>query len=256
MKNIGIKISELVHAIKGTKRPKLAALILAGGSGTRLGADIPKQHIEICGKSVVCRTLLAFSECPYVDEIIIAAKKDDFDIYRELIKKYDLKKVKAVTVGGADRQESALRAFLKISDDTKFVAVHDAARCLVTPEQIRDVAVEAFSCGAAIAACKAKDTVKIADKNTIKETPERENVWLASTPQIMRVDMYRACIYTAKKDGYKGTDDASLAERLGFPVRVVDVGYENIKITTKIDLITAQAVIQEREQKEKEAMQK
>jgi 2-C-methyl-D-erythritol 4-phosphate cytidylyltransferase len=247
MKDFGFKLGELLHAFAGTKRPKLAALILAGGSGTRLGSDTPKQHLEILGKSVVCRTLLAFEECPYVDEIVVAARQDDIPLYKELIKKNSLTKIKAVTVGGEDRQESAFKAFLKISDDVKFVAIHDAARCLITPEQITRVAVEAFSCGAAIAACKAKDTVKIVDTYKIKETPDRETVWQAQTPQIIKADVYRACIYTAMEDGYKGTDDASLCERHGFEVRVVDTGYENIKITTPIDLVIAEAIIKQRE---------
>lgn len=247
MKETGFKLAELLHALTGTKRPKTAALILAGGSGTRMGADIPKQHMEILGKSVVLRTLLAFEECLYIDEIIIAAKKEDFPIYREMIKKNSLSKVKTVTVGGDDRQDSAYRAFLKISPDVKFVAIHDAARPLVTPEQIRDVCVEAYSVGAAIAASKAKDTVKIADGRNIKETPDRENIWLAATPQVIRTDIYRVSIYTAIKDGYKRTDDASLLERHNFPVSLVDTGYENIKITTKTDLLIAEAILKGRE---------
>ena len=247
MKDLGFKLGELLHAINGTKRPKMAALILAGGSGTRLGSDKPKQHLEILGKSVVERTLRAFEECPYVDEIIIAGRSDDLEIYRELVKSSALKKVSAIVAGGADRQESAFKAFLKISEDTRYVAIHDAARCLITPEQITRVAVEAFSCGAAIAACKAKDTIKIADGNKIKETPDRDTVWQAQTPQIMKADLYRACIYTALKDGCKGTDDASLCERHGFEVRLVDTGYENIKITTPIDLVIAEAIIKKRE---------
>ena len=100
MKDFGFKLGELLHAFAGTKRPKLAALILAGGSGTRLGSDTPKQHLEILGKSVVCRTLLAFEECPYVDEIIVAARQDDIPIYKELIQKHSITKVKTVTAGG------------------------------------------------------------------------------------------------------------------------------------------------------------
>ena len=246
MKETGFKLGELLHAITGTKRPKTAALILAGGSGTRMGTDIPKQHLEILGKSVVTHTLLAFEACPYVDEIVIAAKKEDFPLYKKLIKENALSKVKTVTVGGADRQDSAYRAFLKISPDVKFVAIHDAARPLITPEQIRDVAVEAYSTGAAIAASRAKDTVKVVDGRDIKETPDRESMWQAATPQIIRTDIYRACIYTAIEDGFKGTDDASLLERHGFSVRVVDTGYENIKVTTSVDLLIAEAILKSR----------
>ena len=251
MKKTGFVLASLIHAIKGTKRPKVAALILAGGSGTRLGADRTKQQVEICGKSVVAHTLLAFEECLYIDEIVVAAKRDEIPMYRDIVKKYGIKKMKCVTAGGADRQSSALAAFEKISDDVKFVAIHDAARCLITPEQIRDVAVTAFEVGAAIAASRAKDTVKIVEADRVKETPDRSTVWLASTPQIIRADVYRACAYMAKKEGYTGTDDASLLERIGFDVAVVNVGDENIKITTKTDLLLAEAILKERQKEAK-----
>lgn len=246
MKNTTFKLGKLLHALKGTKRPKTAALILAGGSGTRLGAKTTKQQIEICGKSVVCHTITAFESCPYIDEIIIAAKSGEVEIYREMIKKYSFKKIRAVVVGGEDRQSSAFRAFSKISDDIKFVAIHDAARCLITGEMIQKVVVEAFACGAAIAASKAKDTVKITESGIIKETPDRSKIYLASTPQVIRTDIYRASIFTAIKEKFTATDDASLCEHYGFNVRIVDVGDENIKITTPIDLILATALLEKR----------
>ncbi len=256
MKKTGFVLSNIVHALNGTKRPKTAALILAGGSGTRLGADKTKQQVEICGKSVVVHTLLAFEECLYIDEIIVAAKKDEIDMYRGIVKKYNIKKLKCVTSGGEDRQESSLHAFEKISDDVKYVAIHDAARCLITPEQIRDVAVTAYEVGAAIAASRAKDTVKIVESDRIKETPDRANVWLASTPQVIRADVYRASAYMAKKEGFKGTDDASLLERLGFDVAVVNVGDENIKITTPTDLLMAELILSRRKREKAEAAEK
>ncbi len=246
MKKTGFVLSGIVHALSGSKRPKTTALILAGGSGTRLGADTTKQQVEICGKSVIAHTLLAFEECLYIDEIVVAAKKEEIPLYREIIKKYNIKKLKYVTEGGEDRQESALRAFDKISDDTKFIAIHDAARCLITPEQIRDVTVTAYEVGAAIAASRAKDTVKIVESDRIKETPDRDKVWLACTPQVIRADVYRACAYTAKKESFKGTDDASLLERLGFDVAPVNIGDENIKITTQTDLLFAELILKRR----------
>ncbi len=246
MKKTGFILANIIHALKGTKRPKTTAIILAGGSGTRLGGETTKQLVEICGKYVVVHTLLAFEECLYIDEIVVAAKKEEIPLYRDIAKKYGIKKLKCVTVGGEDRQESALRAFDKISDDTKYVAIHDAARCLITPEQIRDVAVTAYEVGAAIAATRAKDTVKIVEADRVKETPDRSTLWLASTPQIIRADVYRASAYMAKKEGFKGTDDASLLERLGFSVAPVNVGDENIKITTPTDLLLAELILKKR----------
>ena len=113
MKKTGFILSKIVHALKGTKRPKLTAIILAGGSGTRLGMHTTKQMVEINGKSIVAHTLLAFEECLYVDEIIVAAKKDEIPLYREIQNKYNITKLKAVTCGGDTRQISAMHAFDK-----------------------------------------------------------------------------------------------------------------------------------------------
>ncbi len=253
MKDTTFTLGGILHALKGTKRQKTAALILAGGSGTRMGGAVTKQLMTLSGKSVVAHTLTAFEECPYVDEIIVAAKKDEIPLYSELKEKYGISKLKAVCEGGADRQESAYRAFGLISDDMRFVAIHDAARCLITPKQIERVIVEAFASNAAIAASPSKDTVKITQNSKIVDTPDRKLVWNASTPQVFKTELYRVCIYKAIEDGVTATDDSALAERLGFAVNVVDVGYENIKITTPIDVLVAQAILDKRKEDAKES---
>ena len=128
------------------------------------------------------------------------------------------------------------------------VAIHDGARCLVTPEIISSVAREAYNWGAATAASHASDTVKRADfRGFIEETVDRSSLWLASTPQISGTDLYRAAAYTAKAEGFSATDDNMLAERVGFPVKLVDCGTDNIKITTPADLAIAEVILRRTE---------
>ena len=227
-----------------------SAVILAGGSGTRMGAEQSKQWLTVDGVPVVIRTLMTFQSSRYINEIIVCAKKDELSLYEGVSEKYGLTKLKCVVAGGATRQESALNGFKKISDKADLVAIHDAARCLVTEEMIEAVVRSARRDGGAIAAMKAIDTVKIADRHgSVTATPDRSTVWLAQTPQIFGVDQYRIAAYLAIRDNYAVTDDASLMEHAGFNVTVVDCGKENIKITEYVDLYLAEAILKNRAEK-------
>jgi len=237
----------LLRAITGKKKPYLCAVILAGGSSSRLGTERTKQMTELCGIPVVMRSALAFEKCADVDGIVFVAKKEEIPLYDEMIKKYSIKKSLCVTAGGATRQESALLGFEKIPDKSDYVAIHDAARCLVTPEIISSVFNTAMIHGAATASQKANDTIKeINAAGKITASPNRESLMLAQTPQIFRDEIYRAASYMAKRDGFQATDDCMLCERLGIDVYTVDCGSENIKITSKTDLALAEVILKNR----------
>ena len=149
--------------------------------------------------------------------------------------------------GGNTRQESVLNGLRAINDKSKYVAIADGARCLVTPEQITSVCLAAYKYGAATAAHKVTDTVKIADsKGFIDKTIDRDTVWLAQTPQVFKTKLYRAAAYTALKKKYEATDDNMLVEHVKHPVRLVECGGENIKVTTADDMIVATSVIESR----------
>ncbi|MBQ8509089.1 MAG: 2-C-methyl-D-erythritol 4-phosphate cytidylyltransferase [Clostridia bacterium] len=228
-----------------------SAIIAAAGRGTRMcdGSGKTKQFMELCGMPVIVRTLLAFQECPLINEIIVVALEEEIDSYHRMIAQYGLTKIAAVTAGGDTRQESVLRGFEKISDKSEFVAIHDGARCLITVENITAVLEEAFRKGAATAAAHVSDTVKRADfKGFITETIDRDSLWLAQTPQIFKTDLYRAAAYVAKEVGFSATDDNLLAEHVGFQVKLVDCGTENIKITTPADLAIAEVILRRREE--------
>ena len=229
------------------------AVIVAAGNGTRMGnTGTPKQLLPLLGKPVLIRSAEAFETCGFINEIVIVTRKEDVRAVWELIERYGLKKVTKTVVGGQTRQESTLAGFEAADKKCDLIAFHDAARCLVTPEMIEKVFREALRHGAAIAACRATDTVKIENgRGMIASTPERALAWYAQTPQVFKKDLYLTAAYYCKKKEIACTDDASLAEAAGFPVRLVDCGNQNIKLTTPSDIFTAEAIIKAAEEESK-----
>lgn len=227
------------------KRATLSAVILAAGASVRFGGD--KVSALIGGKTVLERTLSAFNACPVVDEIILVLPCDDFQKVKSKIESALPEKVKRIVRGGQTRQMSAIAGIEACNPKAEYLAVHDAARCLVTPDMIETVFREAYEHRAAAAAQRVVDTVKFSDsKGFIDHTIDRDNVWLVSTPQIFTANMYRAAAYTARDAGFEATDDCMLAERLGFKVKLVDVGPDNIKITYEDDVARAEDILRRR----------
>ncbi len=227
-----------------TKKHFTSAIILAAGSSTRMGGETTKQWLEVNGIPTVVHSVLSFDASPHIDEIIISAKKDELPLYKQFKTKFAISKPISVICGGSTRQESSLNAFKYISDEAEFVAIHDAARCLITPKMIESVISAAYENGAACACCRSADTVKIVTKgDLVEQTPERKNVRLAQTPQVFQTEIYRVSAYKALADGIEVTDDASMAEHAGFAVKMVDCGRENIKITEPSDIPIAEAIL-------------
>ena len=237
-----------------TKPTFTSAVIVAGGSSTRMGNGISKQFLELSGIPVVVRTLLAFENTQEIDEIIVVAKKEEIELYNGFKSMYGLTKLKKAVVGGSTRKESAENGFLSISPKSNFVAIHDGARCLITPEEISRVCHEAYKHGAATAASRAIDTIKIAAADGfIEKTVDRDSVWHAQTPQIFGADLYRAALAVAEQDGISVTDDCSLVEHINHKIKLVECSRSNIKITTQGDFHHAKAIIRAREKKLKKA---
>lgn len=225
---------------------KTSAVILAGGSGSRMGADKAKQFLDICGKTVIERSVIAFDKSELTDEIIVVVRERDVDDVADILGALILDKEIKVVCGGDCRQESAKNGFSAISSESQFVAVHDAARCLITPEMIDKVVKMAHKTGAATAVCAVSDTVKQIDKNgKITATIPRETVFRAQTPQIFSKELYADAI-NACEDLSVITDDNMLLERIGAEIYGVDLGAGNIKITTKEDLTLAKHILTER----------
>lgn len=251
MKNILKKISTAMNIVTCKKeRPYTSAVILAAGLSARM-QGISKQMIELSGKSVIAHTLCAFQNCELIDEIIIVTNEAEFPYYNEEFKnEYGITKLSRVVLGGNTRARSAENGFSAISKNADFVAIHDGARCLITPEKISAVVKAAFNKGAAIAATKATDTMKKADEDgKITGTLDRSKIWRAQTPQVFKKSIYFVSLKNCKSKGAAITDDAMMAEHAGFNVYCIETGSDNIKITTPADIREVLGVLNGRESK-------
>lgn len=250
---IGNAFSAILNKLSGKpQKPRLvSAVILAGGSSTRMGEGVSKQWLTLGGIPVIVRSLLTFEACDMISEIILVAKADEFAKYEAIREKYSLKKLTAIVEGGEDRQTSAKNGFYAISEEATFVAIHDGARCLVTTDEIEQVCRTAFSTGAAAAAVPVTDTVKLAtDSGYIEKTVDRNRVWLAQTPQVFATNVYHAALAVTRRDYVTVTDDCSLAEYIQHPVRLVQCSPDNIKLTVPDDIARAEAILAARKQEE------
>ena len=243
------QLCRALRAVNGKFRPRTAAVILAGGVGARMQREAgeTKQLLSVAGAPVVIHSVLAFENSPYIDEIVLVTRAEEKERLKALLAKYNVQKVAKIVLGGETRQQSAENGFNAISSGMKFVAIHDAARCLITPEMIGKVISASYANRAASAGTPVTDTVKEVDANGyVLNTPDRASLWAAQTPQVFETSLYRVAIEMAKREGYAVTDDNMLVERLGQTVKMVDCGEENIKITTPKDLILAEAFLRKR----------
>ena len=224
------------------------AIIPAGGSGKRLGADVAKQYLSLCSLPVLVHTLHVFQKSGITDDVILVVPQDDLIFVREqIVEKYGLTKVSTVVKGGSQRQDSVRNGLEAIAKPCDIVIVHDGVRPFVTLEMIDRVVKEAVDGGAASIGVPAKDTIKeTTGENIVAATLPRQNLWQAQTPQAVRYDLLCRAYAAAEKDHYYGTDDASLVERIGVKVRMIAGSYKNIKITTPEDLVIAETFMKEK----------
>ena len=241
------KICDRITEEKG-KKPYTVAIVLAAGKSTRMQNDAQtKQMMEIDGIPLVVRSLLAFEACSYIDEIFVVGLQEELSVYSEYKKIYGITKLKKAISGGDCRAKSAEKGFLRLPKECEYVAFHDAARCLITPKDIEHLIRSGYRYGAAIAAKKATDTIKIANKDKfIESTPDRTSVWMAQTPQVFKKSLYEVALAKAENLDETITDDSMLAENAGFHVRLVKCESENIKITTPEDIAYAENILRKR----------
>ena len=247
------KTNRLLRLFSRKKKPKTAAVILAAGIGSRMKTadNVTKQFLMLDGKPLFMHSVLAFDASPYIDEIVLVVNRDELYKMRKAMKQCKTQKPFRMTVGGETRQISALRGMEAVSEDMAYIAVHDAARCLVTPEMIADVAAAAYASRAASAGCRVTDTVKVVSKDRfVEKTLDRNTLFRAQTPQIFETKLYRAAAYVALEKKENVTDDNQLVELLGHTVKMVDCGYENLKVTTQEDLYFAEAVLKMRRERQ------
>ena len=222
------------------------AIIVAAGKGIRMSDSVRKQYIALDGMPMLSRTLGVFNHCDLIDRIIVAVPEDDIDFCRnEIIPAANMGKDPILVIGGARRQDSVYNSLKTIETDDGVVLIHDGVRPFVNPEHLVACIKGAQKHGACILGIPAFDTVKhVNTKNEIIQTQKRDRLWLAQTPQAFQLQLIKKAHEIAKKEGFMGTDDASLVERLGGVVKIIPGSRSNIKITNQEDLKLAQALLQ------------
>lgn len=224
---------------------KVCVLIPAAGKGRRMTQSVKKPYLKLAEKPILAHTLQRFEQNSAIDAIFVIVDPDDFHACRTtVLHPYPSTKVQELVAGGATRQRSVYNGIRALDVDVDFVIVHDAVRPFVTDAMIFDCLTAADECGAAVAAVPVKDTIKVADAdNFILETPAREQLWAVQTPQVFRKSLLETAHREAEAHQLTATDDAALVEKLGFPVKLVNGSYANLKITTPIDLQVAEVLI-------------
>lgn len=230
---------------KEERGPYCAAVVPAAGSATRMeGQD--KILSPLAGWPVLMHTLKALEGSTLIDEIVVVTRGDLIVPVSQLCKDYALSKVTKVIAGGDSRTRSVLLGLMEVSEKAKFIAIHDGARPLVTTDVIDAAILQAISCGAAAPAVAVKDTVKRAAGGMVEVTLDRSSLFAVQTPQVFDADLILAALKKAEDEDAQITDDCAAVERMGMSVALTQGSYENIKITTPVDLIMAEAILQER----------
>ncbi len=225
---------------------KYAAVIPAAGSGRRMKSKVDKQFIKLDNYPIMVHTLKIFSELSVFSELILVVKENKIKFCQQsILKKYGIEGVKLVA-GGKSRRQSVLKGLRALSDEIDFVVIHDAARPLLPIYVLRNLIKEVTRYKAVTTAINVKDTIKLKrNEDFIERTLNRDKLIIAQTPQAFKLDLILKA-HRDIADDDRVSDDASLAELAGYPVKMVEGSYENIKITTKSDLIFAKLILDKR----------
>ncbi len=224
---------------KVDEHPQTAAVILAGGTGERFGQEGGKQLVEIAGKPILTWSAEACDAVGDIGLIVVVCPEERQEEYlRRAIDPFPFVTPVVMAPAGPSRQESAFSGLEYVPEDYSYVVLHDGARPLVTPELIAHTIATLkgnIDCDGAVVAHPAIDTLKVVENDVIVGTPDRRVFWNAQTPQVFRAGIYRRAHAAALSDGFMGTDDSSLIERLGGRVLVVEGKRDNIKLTVPED---------------------
>jgi 2-C-methyl-D-erythritol 4-phosphate cytidylyltransferase len=225
---------------------KAIALIPAAGMGKRMGAGMNKQYLLLDGRPILAHTLAVFEQAPFVDEVHLVIPEAEISFCREqVVEKYRFTKIRSTIAGGSERQYSVLNGIRALGDcaEDDVIIIHDGVRPFIPLHVVKTSIEAACRHDGALVAVPAKDTVKSVEAGVVTGTPPRENIWLAQTPQSFRYGIISAAHEIAAAEGFLGTDDASLVERMGRQVHVVTGDYRNIKITTPEDMLLAESFL-------------
>jgi 2-C-methyl-D-erythritol 4-phosphate cytidylyltransferase len=224
------------------------AIVVAAGKGTRLGANQPKQFLEVCGVPIIIHTLKQFESCEEIGKIIVVVPAEDTAAFLSLAEKYEVGKLSRVVSGGATRAQSVRRG-LNAIDTAEIVAVHDGVRPFVTPDEIDRAVRAAKAGGASVLTVPVADTIKEIESDRVVRTLPRAGLRRALTPQCFRYDLLKRAydqLDELEAAGIDVTDDSLLVERLGVETIAVEGSARNIKITEEEDLSLAEAILKQK----------
>jgi 2-C-methyl-D-erythritol 4-phosphate cytidylyltransferase len=223
----------------------ISAIIVAAGKGRRMKAALPKQYLMLGGMTILSRTLLSVDACPEISRILLVIPESDMEYCREtVLKAIRLRASVELLAGGASRQESVYNGLSALPHDDGIVLIHDGVRPFVKIDDIRESIRAAQRHGAGIPGLPVSDTLKLADdENNVMRTVDRNRLWRVQTPQAFSCRLIKDAHERARLDGYTGTDDASLLERLDMRVHLIPGSIFNIKITGPEDMKLAEALL-------------
>jgi 2-C-methyl-D-erythritol 4-phosphate cytidylyltransferase len=229
---------------------RVVAIIPAAGRGRRMGTQRPKAFLPLGGIPLLTHTLRKFEACPQVDEIFPLVPEGEVLLWEnEILRSSDLKKVSRILAGGPERQDSVYLGLKAVAGQADFAIIHDGVRPFVSPELLAHVLSETRRWKAVVTALPAGDTIKeVSAEKEVLRTVDRSRLWVIQTPQSFEYGLITRAHEKAKEEGFYGTDDASLVERLGMPVKVIEGSRFNIKITTPEDLILGEALLKQLEE--------
>ena len=230
---------------KKEEPPTCSVVIVAAGSAQRM-EGIDKVLAPLGELPVLVHTLYAFQDCPAVDEVVVVTREDLLVEVGRLCKAFNLDKVRKVVVGGQERIHSVQAGLEEVDPEAGLIAIHDGARPLVSQEILRDVVARASLTGAAAPAVALVDTIKRTENGQTAETVDRSQLWAVQTPQVFEAGLIKAATKKALEDGELLTDDCGSVERLGMRVTLTQGSRENLKITTPLDVILGEAILQAR----------
>jgi len=223
----------------------IAAIIVAAGKGLRMAGPLRKQYLELEGLPILAHTLTVFDACDLIDGIFLVLPQEDIDYCRaKVLDPLSLTKSIRLVSGGIRRQDSVYAGLNEIDQRYGIIVIHDGVRPFLTSDHLVDCIKSAQKFGACILGIPAYDTLKRVDSSDrILDTLPRENVWLAQTPQAFHYDVIKKAHENARRDGYAATDDASLVERMGGKVKIINGSRNNIKITRPEDFDIAKYLL-------------
>ena len=223
-----------------------SAIIVAAGQGKRMGAGIDKLFLEIAGRPVVAHTWARFNAAACIDEIIVVVRDTMQGAFTELADKFQLRKPYRLVVGGNERLDSVWNGLLVVAPGTEIVAIQDGARPCTSEKLIAETILAARQTGAAVAAQRVTDTIKESDGGAlIARTVDRSRLWAVQTPQTFRCEVIRLALAAARQKGLLVTDDTAACELIGQPVRLIESGAPNPKVTRPGDLAYVETLLRQ-----------